>query len=148
MNLLNTLKNAFALFFSRSLSVIISWKGMWAFIQGWRHQGVAGGMAPPHFFVWQKKRIKKERISKQKLLKGCHQGKNVTVLVILERLEFKDFSCCLTMVASITFKCSMAPSHWNPFCRSCYKVSNSNNSMLSFYVVYLCFILDPRRDVF
>ena len=63
---------------------------MWAFIQGWRHQGVAGGMAP-HFFVWQKKRIKKERISKQKLLKGCHQGKNVTVLVILERWNSKIF---------------------------------------------------------
>ena len=35
----------------------------------------------------------KKRISKQKLLKGCHQGQNVTVLTILERLEFKKFSC-------------------------------------------------------
>ena len=33
----------------------------------------------------------KERLSKQKLLKGCHQGENVTVLAILERLEFKNF---------------------------------------------------------
>ena len=35
----------------------------------------------------------KKRISKQKLLKGCHQGQNVTVLTILERLEFNKFSC-------------------------------------------------------
>ena len=34
---------------------------------------------------------KKERVSKQKLLKACHQGENVTVLAILERLEFKIF---------------------------------------------------------
>ena len=32
---------------------------------------------------------KKERLSKQKILKGCHRGQNVTVLAILERLEFK-----------------------------------------------------------
>ena len=36
---------------------------------------------------------KKERVSKQKLLKGCHQGQNIIVLVILERLEFENFSC-------------------------------------------------------
>ena len=35
------------------------------------------------------KQMKKERVSKQKLLKCCHQGQNVTVLAILERLEFK-----------------------------------------------------------
>ena len=35
------------------------------------------------------KQMKKERVSKQKLLKGCHQGQNVTVLAIQERLEFK-----------------------------------------------------------
>ena len=34
---------------------------------------------------------KKERFLKQKLLKGCHQGQNVTVLAILECLEFKNF---------------------------------------------------------
>ena len=38
-----------------------------------------------------RKTKKKERVSKQKLLKGCHQGKNVTVLVIQESLEFKIF---------------------------------------------------------
>ena len=26
-------------------------------------------------------------------MKGCHQGQDVTVLAILERLEFKSFSC-------------------------------------------------------
>ena len=35
----------------------------------------------------------KKRISKQKLLKDCHQGQNVTVLTILKCLEFKKFSC-------------------------------------------------------
>ena len=34
---------------------------------------------------------KKERVLKQQLLKGYHQGQNVTVLAILERLEFKKF---------------------------------------------------------
>ena len=52
---------------------------------------------------------RKERVSKQKLLKGCHQGQNVTVLAILERLEFKNFSCQLTMVAGNTFQRFMAP---------------------------------------
>ena len=32
---------------------------------------------------------KKERVSSQKLLKGCHQGQKVTVLAILEHLGFK-----------------------------------------------------------
>ena len=36
---------------------------------------------------------RKKIIPEQKLLKGCHQGQNVTVLTILERLEFKKFSC-------------------------------------------------------
>ena len=52
---------------------------------------------------------KKERVSKQKLLKGCHQGQNIIVLAILERLEFENFSCRPTMVADNTFQCSMAP---------------------------------------
>ena len=52
---------------------------------------------------------KKERVSKQKLLKGCHQGQNITILAILECLEFENLSCRSTMVASITFQCSMAP---------------------------------------
>ena len=32
----------------------------------------------------------KRKVSKQNLLKVCHQGQNVTVLAILERLEFKN----------------------------------------------------------
>ena len=52
---------------------------------------------------------KGKKVSKQKLLKGCHQGQTDTVLAILERLEFKFFSCRSTMVAANTFQCSMAP---------------------------------------
>ena len=52
---------------------------------------------PPLFFCVAErkkgKQRKKERVSKQKLLKGYHQGQNVTVLAILERLEFKNFPC-------------------------------------------------------
>ena len=56
-------------------------------------------LAPfPQFLRSKKKKgkqRKKERASKQKLLKGCHQGQNVTVLAILERLELKSFSSAL-----------------------------------------------------
>ena len=34
---------------------------------------------------------KKERVAKQKILKGCYQGQNVAVVAILESLEFKNF---------------------------------------------------------
>ena len=75
---------------------------------GQRYLGATGAM------VCETKRKKgnkgkKERLSKQKLLKGCHQGQNVTVLAILERLEFKNFSSRPTMVADNTCQCSMAP---------------------------------------
>ena len=69
-------------------------------------------MAPRPFCVAKRKkgdRGKKERVSKQKLLKGCHQRKNIIVLAILERLDFENFSCGPTMVADNTFQCSMAP---------------------------------------
>ena len=52
---------------------------------------------------------KKERLSKQKILKGCHQSQNVTVLAILEHLEFKVFSGWPTMVGDNICQCSMAP---------------------------------------
>ena len=49
--------------------------------QGRRHRGGGGGPRrpwPPYIFVYQKEKIetkeKVEKISKQKLLKGCHQG--------------------------------------------------------------------------
>ena len=74
--------------------------------------GGRGVMALPLFCVAKRKKGKqgkKERFSKKKLLKGCHQGQNITVLAILECLEFKNFSCQPTMVAGNTFQGSMAP---------------------------------------
>ena len=41
----------------------------------------------------QRKNRKIEKAAKQKLLKSCHQGQNVAVLAILERLESKKCSC-------------------------------------------------------
>ena len=67
---------------------------------------------PPHsplFCVAKRKKgdkSKKERVLRQKLLNGCHQGQNIIVLAILERLEFKNFSCRPTMVAGNTFHSS------------------------------------------
>ena len=46
---------------------------------------------PSNLLCSKNKKGKKEKASKQKLLKGCHQGQNVTVKAILERLEFKTF---------------------------------------------------------
>ena len=48
-----------------------------------------GPMAPLRFCVAKRKKgdkRKKERVSKQKLLNGCHQGQNIIVLTVLERL--------------------------------------------------------------
>ena len=67
--------------------------------------GASYSFSPPSTFL----RSKKERVSKQNLLKGCPQGQNVIVLTILERLEFETFSCRPTIVADNTFQCSMAP---------------------------------------
>ena len=53
--------------------------------------------------------------AKQKLLKGCYQGQNVTILVILVRLEIKNFPCQLTMVADSTFQYFMVPPLLYPF---------------------------------
>ena len=72
--------------------------------------GDGGAMATPLFYVAKRKKGdkgKKERVSKQKLLKGCYQVQNIIVLAILERLEFEYFSCRPTMVAGNTFQCSM-----------------------------------------
>ena len=73
---------------------------------------------PPTFLRSKKKKGKqreKRKTSKQKLLKACHQGgQNVTVLAILERLGFKNFSGRQTMVADNTCQCSIAPPLWNP----------------------------------
>ena len=68
--------------------------------QGRRNRvgGCGGSMPPPSphsIFCLEKKkkkgRTKERKSSKQKILKGCHQGQNVTLSVILERLEFKIF---------------------------------------------------------
>ena len=67
--------------------------------QGQWHRG---GHGPPLFWVAKRvkgKEWKKERVSKQKLLKGCHQGENITVLAIVERLQFENFCCRSTKVA-------------------------------------------------
>ena len=59
--------------------------------QGRRHRGPC----PPLFCIAKRKKGdkgKKERVSKQKLSKGCHQGQNIIVLAILESLEFENFS--------------------------------------------------------
>ena len=55
--------------------------------------GPEGHGGTTYFAAKRKSKGKKERVSKQKLLKGCHLGQNVTVLAILKRLEFKHFSC-------------------------------------------------------
>ena len=55
---------------------------------------------PPHFFAQQEE--KRETKGKNK---DCHQGQNVTVLAILERLEFENFSCRATIVTENTFYC-------------------------------------------
>ena len=51
---------------------------------------------------------KEERVLKQKLLKVCHQGQNVTVLAILERLKFKYF--LVSQVADKYFSVFFGPS--------------------------------------
>ena len=63
--------------------------------QGWRHRGALGAWPPLYCVAKRKKgdKRKKERVSKQKLLKGCHQGQNIIVLTILEHLELENFSC-------------------------------------------------------
>ena len=68
-------------------------------IQSRRHRGRGRGRGACHpptslFCVAKRKKGdkgKKERISKQKLLKGCHQGQNIIVLAILECLEYENF---------------------------------------------------------
>ena len=87
-----------------------------------RGEGRGGGMTHPLFCVTKRKKRnkgKKQRVLMQKLIKDCHQSLNVTVLAILERLEFKNFSCRPTMIADNTFECFMAPPLWNPFRRPC-----------------------------
>ena len=98
------------LFFWKATS---SWVTKSLKIQGRQHRGGGRGRPWLSTFLRRKKtkedKGKKEKVSKQKLLKGGHQGQNIIVLPILECLEFEDFSCPPTMVADNTFQCSMAP---------------------------------------
>ena len=75
-------------------------------MQGQRYRGP--GAWPLHFFAEQKEKKepkrKKERVSREKVSKGSHQGVNVTVLAILERYNSKTFFCRPTMVADTTFQ--------------------------------------------
>ena len=84
-----------------------------SFFQGRQHKGAGGPWPFPALFCVAKRKKrnkgKKQRVLKQKLLKDCHQSQIVTVLAILERLEFKNFSSQPTMVADNTFEYTMAP---------------------------------------
>ena len=93
-------------------------------------EGPCSPLFPPLFFVAKRKKrdkSKKERFSKQKLLKGCHQGQNIIVLAIPERLEFENFSCRTTMVADNIFQCFMTPQLWNRFRRPCQCIINQDD---------------------
>ena len=52
-----------------------------------------------------KKKGKKEIFTKLKLFKGCHQGQTAAVVVILERPDFKNFSCWSTIVTNNNVPC-------------------------------------------
>ena len=69
-----------------------------------------------NFILWKNLKYLRCLLSNSIFLKNCQ---NITVLAILERPGFKNFSCRPTMVASNTFQCSMASSLWNPFRQSC-----------------------------
>ena len=73
-------------------------------------KSAAGGHGPPLFLLAKNKKKgkkeKKESVSKQTLLKGCHRGQNVIIFAILEFLEFKNFCCWSTIVADIIFSVS------------------------------------------
>ena len=71
-----------------------------------RWEGAVG--SPTLFSVARRKKGNKKKlegVSKQKLLKGCNNGINITVSVILERLKFNN----LIIVAENNFQCLMAP---------------------------------------
>ena len=98
------------------------------------HHRYWGAMAP-HFFANQKEKRetnRKKDFSKQKLLKGCHQGENVSVLAFLERLEFKIFPFQIfififfSWLADNTCHRSMAPPLWNPFRWPCFNSLTTN----------------------
>ena len=94
-----------------------------------------------HFFCVAKRKKgdkgKKERVSMQKLLKGCHQGQNIIVLTILERLEFENFSCRPTIVADNTFQCCLAPPTLKSISLALYTL---------FYTKFICILSNLIKD--
>ena len=82
--------------------------------RGWGGQGTMSfpSSSPHllHLFLHNKnkkeKKGKKRKSLKAETFKFCHQGQNVTVLAILELLEFIFF---FLSVADNTFQCFMAP---------------------------------------
>ena len=73
--------------------------------------GEPGGMAPTFLRSRKKKgkQGKKRKSSKAETIKRLSPRSKCYCLAILERLEFKKFSCQPAMMADITFKCSMVP---------------------------------------
>ena len=74
--------------------------------------GGGGGPCPPSPIFCVAKRKKGDKGKNRKgfeaeTIKGCHQGQNIIVLTILERLEFEDFSYRPTMATDNTSQCSM-----------------------------------------
>ena len=79
--------------------------------QGRQHQRSSGVHNPQLFCVAKRKRGnngEKRKSFQAETLKGCHEGKNITALAILERLEFKIFSFRPAMMADNTFQDYMA----------------------------------------
>ena len=73
-------------------SSCFEYQGQWCWVGGGRQ----GPIQHPQTFLHSKKKKrenkgKEETFSKQKLLKGCHQGQSVTHFANLEHLEFKKF---------------------------------------------------------
>ena len=86
------------------------------YTQCWRHQGSWGAMtSPPIFCIAKRKKGdkgKEEKVSKQELLKGCHQGQNIIVLAILEHLEFENFFLSANHGGRHYFSVFHVPSHF------------------------------------
>ena len=86
-----------------------------------------------------------KRVSKKKLLTGCHQAHNVTVLAILESLKFQNVSRRPTMVADNTFQCSMAPPLRNPFRRPYLKSSLPKETLLDTAILLISILFIEMR---
>ena len=84
---------------------------------------------------------RKERVSKQKLLKGCHQGQNIIVLAILECLEFENFSSRPTMMADNTFQCSIAPPNFEIHFAGPDKADKFDMVIKKYFFTILCYDL-------